>query len=118
MGYWLGIVFSCLDVLCVAVFCDAFLERKTRGLRFVVGGAALRSLVLYRYGFRFAYFGRIADNTFKICRTYYGLLRFCILALYREILVAAAGGCFGVCNFHLAGILRSLFSAGMASYSL
>ena len=37
MGYWLGIVFSCLDVLCVAVFCDAFLERKTRGLRFVVG---------------------------------------------------------------------------------
>ena len=37
MGYWLGITFSCLDVLCVAVFCDAFLERKTRGLRFVVG---------------------------------------------------------------------------------
>lgn len=37
MGYWLGIAFSCLDVLCVAVFCDAFLERKTRGLRFVVG---------------------------------------------------------------------------------
>lgn len=37
MGYWLGIVFSCLDMLCVAVFCDAFLERKTRGLRFVVG---------------------------------------------------------------------------------
>ena len=64
MGYWLGIVFSCLDVLCVAVFCDAFLERKTRGLRFVVGGAALRSIVLYRYDFRFAYFGRIADNTF------------------------------------------------------
>lgn len=28
MGYWLGIAFSCLDVLCVAVFCDAFLERK------------------------------------------------------------------------------------------
>lgn len=37
MGYWLGIAFSCLDVLCVAVFCDALLERKTRGLRFVVG---------------------------------------------------------------------------------
>ena len=37
MGYWLGITFSCLDVLCVAAFCDAFLERKTRGLRFVVG---------------------------------------------------------------------------------
>ena len=119
MGYWLGIAFSCLDVLCVAVFCDAFLERKTRGLRFVVGGSALRSLVLYRYGFRFAYFGRIADNAFKIFAaliTVYFV--FGILALYREILVAAAGGCFGVCNFHLAGILRSLFSAGIASYSL
>lgn len=28
MGYWLGIAFSCLDVLCVAVFCDAFLEKE------------------------------------------------------------------------------------------
>ena len=64
MGYWLGIVFSCLDVLCVAVFCDAFLERKNKRLTLCSGGAALRSIVLYRYDFRFAYFGRIADNTF------------------------------------------------------
>lgn len=28
MGYWLGIAFSCLDVLCVAVFCDAFKEKQ------------------------------------------------------------------------------------------
>lgn len=117
MGYWLGTVFSCLDVLYVAVFAMRFLKENKR-LTLCSWGSSLRSLVLYRYGFRFAYFGRIADNAFKICRTYYGLLRFCILALYREILVAAAGGCFGVCNFRLAGILRSLFSAGIASYSL
>lgn len=79
MGYWLGIAFSCLDVLCVAVFCDAFLERKNKRLTLCSWGSALRSLVLYRYGFRFAYFGRIADNAFKICRTYYGLLRFASL---------------------------------------
>ena len=37
MGYWLGITFSCLDVLCVTAFCDAFIERKTRSLRLVAG---------------------------------------------------------------------------------
>ena len=57
MGYWLGIVFSCLDVLCVAVFCDAFLERKTRGLRFVVG--ALLCGILY-------------EKTGKLLPTYLG----------------------------------------------
>lgn len=78
MGYWLGIVFSCLDVLCVAVFAMRFLKENKR-LTLCSGGAALRSIVLYRYDFRFAYFGRIADNTFKICRTYYGLLCFASL---------------------------------------
>lgn len=28
MGYWLGITFSCLDVLCVAVFAMRFLKEK------------------------------------------------------------------------------------------
>ena len=78
MGYWLGIAFSCLDVLCVAVFAMRFLKENKR-LTLCSWGSALRSLVLYRYGFRFAYFGRIADNAFKICRTYYGLLRFASL---------------------------------------
>ena len=103
MGYWLGIAFSCLDVLCVAVFCDAFLERKTRGLRFVVG-VLLYGVLSYIATVFVSHISEESPIT---------LLKFAAL-----ILVAAAGGCFGVCNFHLAGILRSLFSAGIASYSL